>query len=130
MLRVCIGVSRYREFADDFKKAFADKNWVDLSNVETSELMEQCDAILSHHTNAAVFLGFIEPGWMLEGTHQTRMRTLIRTFPVGFVCEFENSIPFSWKNEIDVIYRPGTYTKHGDSNFINDGGSLYNQSSV
>lgn len=130
MLRVCIGITRYREFIEDFKNAFSDRTWVDLSNVDSSELMEQCDAIVSHHVKPVVFLGFIEPGWMLDATHQTRIRTLIRTFPVGFVCQFENSIPFSWKNEIDVIYRPSTYTKYGDSYSINDGSSLYNKSKV
>ena len=81
-----------------------ESTWIDISKLSSSELIEQSESILSHHTNACIFLGYLEPGWMLELTHQTLMRNLFRKFPVGFVCKFVESIPFSWKNEIEVLY--------------------------
>ena len=104
MLFVCSSVCKFTEFKEIFKKEHESSQWVDISNVPSDNLMEQCDAILSHHTNPCVFLGYLEPGWMLESPHQTRLRTLFRKFPVGFVCEFPISIPFSWKNETHTIY--------------------------
>jgi len=104
MLFVCSSISKFDEFKDLLQKKHTDFQWVDISSVSTENLMEQCDAITSHHTNSCIFLGYIEPGWMLDPPHQTRLRTMFRKFPVGFVCEFPISIPFSWKNEIDTIY--------------------------
>lgn len=104
MLTICVGIAKFNDFKKTFQNTHKDDTWVDLSNIATDSLLEQCDAILSHHKKSAVFLGYLEPGWMLEPTHQTCIRELIRKFPVGFVCEFKESIPFSWKNEIDVLY--------------------------
>ena len=104
MLFVCSSVSKFTEFKESFKKDHETAQWVDISSVPADDLMEQCDAILSHHANPCVFLGYLEPGWMLDPPHQTRMRTLFRKFPVGIVCEFKTSIPFSWKNETQMIY--------------------------
>jgi hypothetical protein len=70
----------------------------------SSQLVEQAESILSHHSDACIFLGYLEPGWMLEPTHQTILRSLFRKFDVGFVCKFTDSIPFAWKNEIEVLY--------------------------
>jgi len=104
MLFVCSSISKFHEFKDLLHKQHSDFQWVDISSVSSENLMEQCDAITCHHTNSCIFLGYIEPGWMLDPPHQTRMRTMFRKFPVGFVCEFPIGIPFSWKNEIDTIY--------------------------
>ena len=101
--------------------------FVDLSNVDTGDIIGHCDAILAHHTKSCVFLGFVEPGWMLEHTDQTRLRELFRKFPVGFVCQFEESIPFSWKNETEILYRSTgniETKKNGDTNTLNDGGAV------
>jgi len=77
---------------------------IDLSCISSELLADECDNIINHHTNKKIFLGYLEPGWMLESHNQTRMRELFRKFSVGFVCQFQDSIPFSWKNEIEVLY--------------------------
>jgi hypothetical protein len=77
---------------------------LDLSKVPTHILAEEIESILNHHKNCCVFLGFLEPGWMLDATHQTRIRKLFRKFPVGMVTHFVESLPFSWKNEIHTLY--------------------------
>ena len=87
-----------------FKEKFKHMECIDLSKVECSKLADECMSIVEHHKNSCVFLGYLEPGWMLDPQNQTKMRKLFRTFPVGLVTFFTESLPYSWKNEIDVIY--------------------------
>jgi hypothetical protein len=122
MLWVCSDISKLKEFRDTFRSKFSNRDFVDLSKVPSSELIEQCESIASHKTRSCVFLGYLEPGWMLESPHQTRLRTLFRKFPVGFVCEFPISIPFSWKNEIALVYLEDR--KDGHSKIVNHGDSV------
>ena len=128
MLSTCVGISNYNRFRDLFRQTHSDKEWVDLSDVDTRLLIEHCEAIINHHTNSCVFLGFLEPGWMLEHVDQTRLRELFRAFPVGFVCQFEDSIPFSWKNETEMLYLPNRH--NGQSNSIDHGCAVHYQPEV
>jgi hypothetical protein len=81
-----------------------DAQFLDLSKVPSFQLADEAESILNHHKSCCVFLGYLEPGWMLEPTHQTRIRKLFRKFPVAVVTHFTDSLPFSWKNEIDTFY--------------------------
>ena len=105
-----------------------DTQFLDLSKVPSSQLADEADAILNHHKACCVFLGYLEPGWMLEPTHQTRMRKLFRNFPVAVVTHFVESLPFSWKNEIDTFYTERGLNKDGSTNTFNNGSSIQNQS--
>lgn len=96
MLEVCNNLDKLQEFA----KRFA----INISQIPCSEIIDQCEAIFQHHANTSIFLGFVEPGWMLSSESQTRMRRIFRKFKVGFVCIHMESIPFSWKNEIETIF--------------------------
>jgi hypothetical protein len=93
---------------DAFRKSFFDlnspKTCLDLSKVSSDALASESAAIVNHQSSCAVFLGYLEPGFMLNGPSQTIMRKLFRKFDVAMVCEFVESIPFSWKNEIDTLY--------------------------
>ena len=104
MLWVCDNIKSYEVFKTVFRELHKKSVWMDISKLSSEELTEQSESIISHHSDACVFLGYLEPGWMLEPTHQTILRNLFRKFDVGFVCKFTDSIPFSWKNEIDVLY--------------------------
>lgn len=104
MLWVCEDITKYELFKEVFNGMHKDSTLIDISKIPPFELAEQSESILSHHASASVFLGYLEPGWMLEPTHQTLLRNLFRKFDVGFVCKFSDSIPFSWKNEIEVFY--------------------------
>ena len=119
MLVVCADINRFNEFKDLIKN---DLQFIDLARVPSSTLADESDSIVSHHTNCVVFLGYLEPGWMLEPAHQTRLRKLFRKFTVGLVTHFVESIPYSWKNEISTFYI--SKPLNGISNSINDGGSL------
>lgn len=122
MLYVCSSLKKYQEFRDQFQKTH------DLSKVPSSQLADECDSILAHHSKGFVFLGYLEPGWMLESSHQTRIRKLFRKFDVSLVCYFPESLPHSWKTEIHTFYVDSP--QHGDSNSIHDGGALQDQSHV
>jgi hypothetical protein len=104
MLVVCTDIKQFHTFAEKFKQMYESKKVLDLSKVACSNLAAESLSIVNHHSDVVVFLGYLEPGWMLEVAHQVQLRKLIRKFPVGMVSKFVDSIPFSWKNEIDTLY--------------------------
>lgn len=124
MLYVSTDITKFHEFSEEFRKTHG--TIIDLSRVQSSELPHECDAIVNHHKTCAIFLGYLEPGWMLDSPSQTRIRKLFRKFPVAFVCNFLESLPFSWKNEIDILYT--VPFKHGGSASLDDGGAVHDQS--
>lgn len=128
MLFVYSDLKQYKTIHDAWKAKYHDSLLIDLSKHPISELADQAEQIVSHHSNCSVFLGYLEPGWMLESTHQTRMRGLFRKFPVCMLTKFVDSIPYSWKNEIDTYYPVNP--NNGISNFIDNGSSLQDQSNV
>jgi hypothetical protein len=129
MLWVCSNLSKYNEFRETFKKAH-NSQLIDLSSVVSTKLADEAEAIVDHHTDCIIFLGFLEPGWMLESGHQTRIRELIRKFPVAMVTHFIQSIPYSWKNEIDMLYIEGALNGNGTPNTLDNGSSLQDESEL
>jgi hypothetical protein len=119
MLYVCSSLEKYIEF-----KSRLDSSYIDLSKVPSEQLANESDSIFDHHSKCSIFIGYLEPGWMLEPAHQTRMRRLIRKFDVYMVCFFPESIPFSWKNEIDIFYTEAPLNRNGNPNTVNNGSSI------
>lgn len=130
MLWVSTDLTYFSRFRDIFKEKHNDKDFLDISKLPSSQLAEESLSIVGHHTNVAVFLGYLEPGWMMDLTHQTILRKLIRKFPVAMVCHYSESIPFSWKNEISILYTCQALNKNGLSGSLNDGCSLQHESGV
>lgn len=130
MLYVCMNISKFQIFLESFQKRFETLRCIDLSKTPIQSLADECDSIVTHHKECCIFLGHLEVGWMLEPTHQTRLRKLIRKFPVGLVLQYPESLPYSWKNEIDVVYMFKDLKKHGESNSIDNGSSVYNELKV
>ena len=130
MLWVCNDITQYAQFKNTFRSKHSNLPWMDLSSVPLVDLLEQCESVLSHHSIACVFIGYLEPGWMLEATHQTRLRSLFRKYSVGMVCHFPESLPFSWKNEIQVWYPLNPSTKDGTTDSVHDGGIVHHESQV
>lgn len=129
MLYVNNDIANYQRFREIFRETF-DVTFLDLSKVSSCSLADEVDSIVGHHSNCCVFLGYLEPGWMLEPSHQTRIRKLFRKFPVGMVTNFVESIPFSWKNEIHTFYTDNSLNKNGKANSIDNGGSIQEQSKL
>lgn len=130
MLIVCADILKFHNFLDGFQKSYESLRCIDLSKTPLQLLAEECDSIVNHHKDCCVFLGYLEPGWMLEPTHQTRLRKLFRKFPVGLVLQYSESLPYSWKNEIDTVYTYNDLKKHGESNSVDNGSSVHNKLEV
>jgi hypothetical protein len=129
MLYVCLELSTYAKFKELFSKSY-EGTFLDLSKVPSYQLADEVDSIVGHHSKCFVFLGYLEPGWMLEPAHQTRIRKLFRKFPVAIMTHFVESLPFSWKNEIDILYTGAPLNKNGKANSLNDGSSIQEQSKL
>ena len=130
MLYVSSNLKQYSEFKDLFKSLHSEYQLLDLSRVPSWKLVDECESILIHHTKCCVFLGYLEPGFMLESTHQTRIRRLFRKFPVGIITHFVESLPFSWKNEIHTYYTEVPLNKNGKANSVDNGSSIQEQSNI
>ena len=124
MLYISNNLRNFHEFSEHFQKTHENKKFIDLSKVPLGDLSNECDSVFTHHKDCIVFLGYLEPGWMLDSPSQTKLRKLIRKFPVAIICYFLESLPFSWKNEIDILYLNDS--KNGETAIINNGGSLHN----
>ena len=128
MLYVCTNLLQFQEFVLYFKQTHG--TFLDLSKVPASKLAEEGGSIVNHHSECAVFLGYLEPGWMLESGHQVQLRKLIRKFPVAMVTKFVDSIPFSWKNETHSIYTVVPLNHNGSTQAVNDGSSVQHEPEV
>jgi hypothetical protein len=128
MLFICTKISEYKHFRELFCKENPDTKLLDLSRVPSCKLADESDSIISHHSKSSIFLGYLEPGWMLDPADQTRLRKLFRKFPVALVTNFVESIPFSWKNEINTLYTDESSYKDGASNSVNNGSVIQKQS--
>lgn len=128
MLYISTNLSKFQEFSELFQKTHESERFIDLSKVPLVDLANECDSVVNHHKNCIVFLGYVEPGWMLDSSSQTRLRKLIRKFPVAMVCYFLESLPFSWKNEIDILYLKDS--KNGSAPTFNHGSNLHHESKV
>jgi hypothetical protein len=130
MLYVCTNILEFHSFFELFQKKNAHLRCIDMSTVASDSLATEADSIVQHHKDCCIFLGYLEPGWILEPTHQTRLRKLFRKFPVGIVLEYVESLPYSWKNEIDIVYTFKRLNKHGESNSIDNGSSVHDEPQV
>lgn len=117
-------LNKINEFRELFKTTHDTHRFLDLSKINSGELANESESIVSHHTNCVIFLGYLEPGWMLSSPDQTKLRKLFRKFPVAFVSFFPESLPYSWKTDVEVIY---TDKPNGLSNPINDGSTLHDK---
>jgi hypothetical protein len=108
MIFTCIGINNYKKFKTIFKDKFKETIYIDLSNKSLLSIIDDIDILISHHSTCSIFLGYLEPGWMLNLNHQTMLRKLFRKFNVGFVCEFVESIPFSWKTDTEILFISNT----------------------
>ena len=78
---------------------------IDLSRISSNELADECDNILVHHKECKIFFGYLDPGFMLDPKHEARIRKCIRKFDCHLICFHLESLPFSWKNEIEFVHQ-------------------------
>ena len=128
MLYILTNILQFQEFLEYFKQTHG--KLLDLSKVPISKLAEEGLSAVYHHSDCSVFLGYLEPGWMLETGHQVQLRKLIRKFHVAMISKFVDSIPFSWKNETHSIYTQVPLNHNGSTKVVNDGSSVQHEPEV
>jgi hypothetical protein len=96
-----------------------------MSKIPSDQLADECERVLQHHKECVLFFGFLEPGWMLDPKHEARIRLAIRKFETHIVTFHLESLPYSWKNEIDTLY--SKKTKDGESQIIDNGCAVHTQ---
>jgi len=92
---------------------------IDMSKIPSDKLADECDNILQHHKNLKLFFGYLDVGWMLDPKYEARIRNTIRKFDVYMITFHLDSVPHSWKNEIDTMYVEGV--KNGGSEIVDNG---------
>lgn len=130
MIYLCDDVTKYKDFFTLFQSLHKDFELIDLSKLPSSSLATEATSIVEHHKSCCVFLGYVEPGWMLDGSSQVQLRKLFRKFPVGIVTQFSESLPFSWKNEIDTLYTFQSAHTNGESHSVDNGCSIQDKSDL
>jgi hypothetical protein len=128
MLWISTDITKLSEFKERFKNETKMTHFLDLSKVSLSTLADEAMSIVNHHSSCSVFLGYLEPGWMLDSPSQTILRKLFRKFQVGVVVHFTESLPFSWKNECQFLFT--SKTLHGYSNTLDNGSSIQHKPEV
>ena len=83
---------------------------IDLSALRPSDLVSTLETICQHKTATDVWIGFIDPLWMLTEPERIRMRDCIRKLNVTMVCSNPRLLPLSWKAEIANLI---VYEKEG-----------------
>jgi len=124
MLWVLTNLDKIAEFRELFKTSHEAHRFLDLSKINSNDLANESESIVSHHSNCAVYLGYLEPGWMLSPSDQTKLRKLFRKFPVAVVSFFPESLPYSWKTDVETIY---TENSNGLAVSINDGSVVHDK---
>jgi hypothetical protein len=112
-----------------FLNSFAElrsKCTIDLSKISIEFLADECDKLVQHHKSCVLFLGYLDPGWMLDPKHEARVRHAIRKFETHMISFHIESIPFAWKNEIDTVYYQSP--KNGGTKTINNGSAVHSES--
>lgn len=130
MLYISTDIRSFDTFKYKFKTEHERGVYIDLSKLPSNELLAEVANAEQHISEASIFLGYLEPGWMLLPHSQTLMRRAIRKFRIGMVCHYLESLPHSWKNEIDVLYIVNPNKQNGDSKAINDGSAVQYESTV
>ena len=130
MIYLCDSLQNYKWFFEHFRSLHKDFECIDLSKIHSNLLAKESTLIVEHHKQCCIFLGYVEPGWMLDPASQVQLRELFRKFPVGMVCEFSESLPFSWKNEIDTIYTSKWVHKNAEPISIDNGSPVHDKFEV
>ena len=79
--------------------------FIDLSKIPSSELAEQTETIRTHQKEqTSIYLGFLDPLFMLTPYHETILRRSIQSCRVVLVCSDPTALSFFWKNGIEELH--------------------------
>jgi hypothetical protein len=79
--------------------------FIDLSKCPSGELAEQTETIRTHQKEqTSIYLGFLDPLFMMTPYHETILRRSIQSCRVVFVCSDPTALSFCWKNGIEELH--------------------------
>jgi hypothetical protein len=87
----------------------------DLSNLRPADMLDTLETICQHKSVDKVWVGFLDPLWMLTEPERIRMRDCIRKLEITMVCSNPRALPYSWKAEMTkllVYENEKPFTKH------------------
>jgi hypothetical protein len=80
------------------------KGILDIASLCPSELVQTLETICQHKSTATVWVGYLDPLWMLTEPERIRMRECIRKLTVYMVCSNPRLLPMGWKMELQDVY--------------------------
>jgi hypothetical protein len=75
----------------------------DISNLRPADMLETLETICQHKSADKVWIGFLDPLWMLTEPERIRMRDCIRKLDITMTCSNPRALPYSWKAEISEL---------------------------
>jgi hypothetical protein len=90
--------------ADAFVRA-SESQFIDFANLVPSKLAEQAEQVRLHQTSmTTLYLGFLDPVWMLTPHHETILRRAIRACRVVLVTSDPGTLSLFWKNGLTHLH--------------------------
>ena len=77
--------------------------YIDLSKTRACDIPEAIRTIQSHHANPSIYIGYLDPLWMLTPPQEVLCRSALRSCTVGLVVSNPLILPLSWKNGTDRL---------------------------
>jgi hypothetical protein len=82
-----------------------ERDWIDLSNSPSNRLAEQADTVRTHQTSmTTIYLGFLDPLFMLSPQHETLLRKVITACRVILLTSDPGALSLFWKNGLSELY--------------------------
>jgi hypothetical protein len=79
-------------------------NMIDISSIPSADLVEHVETIRTHQKiQTTIYLGFLDPIWMLSPYHETLLRRAIRECRLILLTSDPTLLSFSWKNGLDSL---------------------------
>jgi hypothetical protein len=93
-----------------------EQDFIDLSNIPSNRLAEQADVVRRHQTSIkTIYLGFLDPLFMLTPHHETLLRKVIDACRVILLTSDPGSLTLFWKNGITELYLHSDSKKNDDN---------------
>ena len=82
-----------------------ESGFIDLSKLPSADLADQTETIRTHQKGqTSIYLGFLDPLFMLTPYHETILRRSIQSCRVVLVCSDPTALSFCWKNGIEELH--------------------------
>jgi hypothetical protein len=81
--------------------------FIDLSKTRASSLASELQTVYEHHSEAHVYIGYLDPILMLSAPDEVLTRRAFRKLAVTAVVSNPMILPYAWKNGLDQLVLVG-----------------------